>query len=175
MEYTERFISLSLLGALTLAFAPLASAEDGVAHFCDRLEGERKERCEERRANRQAIRNACEHIDDRAERRICARNEAEERGLDRSDLRRPRRHHLSSEIREELKACKQNHDNREDIKACIARVKEAHGIKGDPKRHLRRFFRNASEEVREQLKECREEDTREEKVACVKRVIEASK
>jgi len=225
MEHTERFISLSLLGAMTLAFSPLAFAE-GAGSFCDRLEGDKKERCEERMTNRQNIRGECGDTEDREAHRDCVRAAAATRGLHRGDLRRPHARpvhgqnvtdevkdqlkackddnetredvmaclkaiaeenglkkpahrpgkgpNIDSDIRDQLKACKDDNESRADILSCMREIKEENDLKIKPaRRALKRHVRKSGEDAREQYKACREEETREDKIACFKEVRES--
>ena len=87
MKHLDRFIALSIVGAMALSVAPLAAAE-GFGDFtrtpqerCERLsnDAERYDRCieratkhAERRAVRQQIKENCSDIQERDKRRTCA-------------------------------------------------------------------------------------------------------
>lgn len=173
MKHIDRLISLSVLGVLTLSFAPLASAEDGDTTV-------------DREAVRAAIRACREDNEDRESRHDCVKGVLDEHGIQhrRRLGRRIRRHHfvrnLSDEVKDELKACRDDNEDRAARRECAKAVFEANGIEKPegPRGHGRghgQFIRNLSDEVKDELQACRDEnEDRETRRECAKAVFEAN-
>ena len=94
--------------------------------------------------------------------------------------RRPhaRRHfqQLPEGVRDQLLACREK-DTHEDRRECAKAVFEDHDIE-HPKRFARRgrrmhrVYTNGSDELKEAMRECWNKDTREDKVACIRKLRE---
>lgn len=168
MTIAQKTFSLLLLGGLTLGSIPVAAAEGIVSD-----------------EDRQAIRSAlleCRQKETREEKRECVRSVRDQYSDIAPNLgRRLRRHrgalkNISEEARDALKECRQN-ETREDKKECAESVAEKYGFELPTKKGLRKHrmhhrIGRLSDEQKEELRSCREHDTREEKRACMKEIFE---
>lgn len=165
MTLTHRFVSLSMLGAMALAAAPLAGAQGIGQDLTD-------EQRQEIHAELEACRDNNESHEDR---KACAEAVFSNAGIERPE-RGPRinkgrkiGHKFHSSIEE---SCGER-ENTEQWRECakgtrkdtLGTMREEHprAARGFA---MRRRFRNLDEETREELKACRQLDTREEVRAC---------
>ena len=133
MKRLDKYVSLSLLGVLTVALVPIASAQG----FFGRGQGisdEVRTQLEE-----------CREKETREERRECMQALKEENGLKfgrkfglRNHANRPE---ISEEAKGELMACRENNEDREQRHECATAVFEKYGIEPPPFGHGQRHGR----------------------------------
>lgn len=176
MKHIDRLISLSVLGVLTISFAPLTSAQE-------------TDTTVDREAIRTAMQACRDSNEERSDIRDCMKTVREENGLTGRGRRgRGRgngefRSNLSDEVKDALKACLDNNEDRDDKKTCAEGILEANGIEkpeGNQGRQGRgrgkgEFRSNLSDEVKDQLKACHENnDEHDDKKECAKEIFEAN-
>lgn len=150
MNTAHRFLSLSILGTMALAFAPLASA----AGFGFGMQGNTEVRTELR---------ACRDAEDRDAAKACKNAVFAKFGIEKPE--RPDRPEISDEIKAELSACKENNaEDRDAAKTCAKAVFEANGITPPPMRHRGRRMRFG---IRQKLQTCADMSTLFEMRACI--------
>lgn len=183
MRITDRLISLSILGAMTLVVAPMASAQEtDPTSRCDRFEGERQERCLERVAKWQQVKEDCAELEGQ-ERRECAIEITGKHAFVHGRFRR----HVRRDVKE---VCTDHERGTDEFRACVqeqrkitrSEIKEKHPKAFRRHRIGHRLYRNfgdlsdqQKEEIREKLQACRDEETFQEKRTCMKDVLSAYK
>lgn len=184
MKCTDRILSLSILGVLLFAFAPAANAQffggdDNGQRGRGRGFGQRQEfRQSIPQDVREDLRACRENNEEHEDRKACADAIFEANGIEKPEHhgRRGRGHKkeffqgLPEDVQDDLRQCREDHEDREDRKACADAILEANGIE-KPERPERPQI---SEEVREELRSCREENEgdREAARACAEQVFE---
>ena len=164
-------------------------------HPCADKEGLRRVLCVARHAYRRLVEHHCNEAE---EPRVCARrvrqqirqrvrhwiqNHCTDSETDaricnhrpRRDGDRPNRRNIPEEARDALRACRDNNDDQEARKQCAMSVLEQHGIeKSDFRRgHNRQRFRRLPDEVRTELRACRDAETRTDMRACIQSVLDS--
>lgn len=180
MRMTDRLLSLSILGAMTLVVAPMASAQEtDPASRCDKLEGERQERCLNRVAKWQQVKEDCEDLEGQ-ERRECAIEITGRHGFAHGKFRR----HVRNDVKEictdhergtdEFRECAQEQRklNRDDVKENHPKAFRRHRAHHSVHKVVKDLSDEQKEEVREKLSACRDEETFQEKRACMQEVLD---
>lgn len=127
MNTAQQTLSLSLLGVMAIAFAPLASAAGFGFGMRDQIDADTK-------AELQACHQ--DNAGDHEAMKTCADAVFEANGIEKPE--RPERPEISEEAKEALKTCKKNNtEDREAAKACAETVAEQYDIEL-PQKHMRR-------------------------------------
>ncbi len=167
---SQRFLSLSMLGVMALALAPLASAQGLGQDLSD----------EERQAIRAELEECRDNNEDHEDKRACAEAVFEKFGIEKPEHgpRGPRGEgegfgaDIPEEAREALKACHENNEEHEDKRTCAEAVAEQydfelpeHGPRGRGRKIGHMFRSNIDEacgerEDTDEWKECARESRR---------------
>lgn len=164
MTYAQRLLSLSILGALSLAFAPLTSAQTPDTDGENPIRAAIQE-CRDMES-RDDIRGCLQGLISRLQNRVGNRRQ--------ETMTR----NIPEKAREALRACK-NEETREEKRKCAEEVAGQYDIEPPHHRGKKGGNRdgqgrgaNIPEDAREDLRSCKDEKTREDKKACATAVAE---
>lgn len=174
MTTAQRFLSLSMLTAMAIIAAPLASAHGFGQGLND----------DQRDALRTELQSCRDANDTKEDRQACAQAVFSNNGID-APARGPRGNNKRGErmgadlpdgAREALKTCHDENDNPEDMKACAQEIANqydfelpemGHRMRGRRGPMMRPRFQNLDDDTRAQIKECHDLEEKDETRSCM--------